>query len=107
MTRNKTHAFLLAAALTLCGGLLASFAPEASAQGAPAPAPQTQKIVKTHFVVVHMLYQSLQVRGLANMQELHTFTYSPQLRYKMQKVFNAGGYQYGDKVVVWHRRGGD
>ena len=41
------------------------------------------------------------------MREIHTFTYSPQIRGKMQNIINAGGYQYGDKVVVWYRRGGD
>ena len=104
MTRNKTHAFLLVAGLVLCGVVLASAAPTASAQSAPAAASQTQKIIKTHFVVLHMLYQSLQVRSLVDMRELHTFTYSPQIRGKMQNILNAGGYQYGDKVVVWYRR---
>jgi hypothetical protein len=23
----------------------------------------------------------------------------------MQKIFNEGGYQYGDKVVVWYQSG--
>src|ERR1017187_5697206 len=104
MTRNKTHAFLLVAGLVLCGVVLARSAPTASAQSAPAAASQTQKIIKTHFVVLHMLYQSLQVRSLVDMRELHTFTYSPQIRGKMQNILNAGGYQYGDKVVVWYRR---
>jgi hypothetical protein len=54
-----------------------------------------------------MLYQSLQVRSLADIRELHTFTYSPAIRDKMQNIFNAGGYQYGDKVVVWYKRGED
>jgi hypothetical protein len=107
MTRNKTHALLLAAALVLGGALLAGFAPEASARSAPTPAPQSQKIIKTHFVVLHTLYQSLQVRSVVDMRELHTFTYSPQIRDQMQKVFNAGGYQYGDKVTVWYRSGTD
>ena len=53
-----------------------------------------------------MLYQSIQVRSLTDMKELHTFTYSPEIRDKMQNIFNAGGYQYGDKVVVWYRHGG-
>lgn len=39
------------------------------------------------------------------MREIHTFTYSPSLHEKMQEIFNAGGYQYGDKVVVWYRQG--
>jgi hypothetical protein len=103
MMRNKTHVFLLAAAIVLCGAVLVSSAPVASAQSAP----QSQKIIKTHFVVLHMLYQSLQVRSVVDMRELHTFTYSPQIRGKMQNILNAGGYQYGDKVVVWYRRGED
>jgi len=107
MTRNKTHALLLAAALAFCGVVLATSAPEASAQSAPAPAPQTQRIIKRHFVVQQMLYQSLQVRSLADRYDLHTFSYSPQIRGKMQNIFNAGGYHYGDKVTVWYRRDGD
>jgi hypothetical protein len=107
MTRNKTHALVLAMALVLCFAGLASSAPEANAQSAPASAPDTQKPIKVRFEVVHMLYQSLQVRSLADMREIHTFTYSPAIRDKMQNIFNAGGYQYGDKVVVWYKRGED
>ncbi len=25
----------------------------------------------------------------------------------MQKVFNAGGYKYGDEVVIWYQQGTD
>jgi|SRR6202049_442194 len=107
MTRNKTRPVVLATALVLCGALLANSAPGASAQSAPASAPQAQKIIKVRFEVLHMLYQAIQVRSLVDMRELHTFTYSPEIRDQMQKVFNAGGYQYGDKVVVWYRSGGD
>jgi hypothetical protein len=107
MTRNKTHALLVAAAVVLCGVVLSSSAPVASAQGVPSPVPESQKIIKVRFEVLHMLYQSIQVRSLVDMRELHTFTYSPEIRDQMQKVFNAGGYQYGDKVVVWYRRGAD
>jgi hypothetical protein len=105
MTRNKTHALLLAAAIALCGMVLAGFAPRTSAQGAPASAPQSEKIIKTHFVVMHMLYQSLQVRSISDARDLHTFTYAPAIRDKMQNILNAGGYQYGDDVVVWYRSG--
>jgi hypothetical protein len=105
MTRNKIHAFSLAAALVVCGVVLASIAPQAGAQGASSSSPQSQKIVKTQFEVLHMLYQSLQVRSIADMRELHTFTYSPAIRDKMQKIFNDGGYQYGDNVVVWYQQG--
>jgi hypothetical protein len=107
MTSNSKFALLLVPALVLCGIVLAGSAPEASAQSAPAPVPQSQKIIKARFEVLHMLYQSIQVRSLVNMRELHTFTYSPEIRDKMQNILNAGGYQYGDKVEVWYRRGGD
>ena len=73
MTRNKTHALSLAAALLLAGVFLASYAQEAGARSAPAPAQQSQKIIKTHFVVMHTLYQALQVRSLVDIYELHTF----------------------------------
>jgi hypothetical protein len=105
MTRNKPHTLSLAVALAFCAAALASSAPVASARPSPAPVPQTQPIIKTRFVVLHMLYQLIQVRSLVDMRELHTFTYSPEIRDKMQNVFNAGGYQYGDKVVVWYQRG--
>jgi hypothetical protein len=107
MTPNKTHAHLLAAALVFGGAILASFAPGAGAQSPPASAPQAQKIIKARFEVLRMLYQSIQVRSLVDMRELHTFTYSPEIRDQMQKVFNAGGYQSGDKLVVWYRQGVD
>jgi len=112
MTRNKNHALLLAAALALCGALLASFTPEASAQtgATQAPAaqdPQTHKIIKMHFVVEHMLLQSLQVHSVTDMRDLRTFSYSPKIRDKMQRIMNAGGYQFGDKVVIWYGRDTD
>jgi hypothetical protein len=107
MTQNKTYVLLSAAALLICLVVAASFTPEASAQSVPAPASQSEKPIKARFEVLHMLYQSLQVRSLADMREIHTFTYTPAIRDKMQSIFNAGGYQYGDKVVVWYKRGGD
>jgi hypothetical protein len=106
MTRNKTYALILTVALVLCAAGLAISAPAAGAQGAPSAVPDSQKIIKTRFEVLHMLYQSIQVRSLADMKELHTFTYSPEIRDQMQNIFNAGGYQYGDQVVVWYHRGG-
>jgi len=107
MTRNKIHALFLVAALALSGAQLGGFTTFASAESMPtvAPAPQTQKIIKTHFIVLHMLYQSLQVRSTTDMREIHTYSYAPALREKMQKIMDAGGYQYGDKVVVWYHSG--
>ncbi len=101
--RNRTHALSLAAAFVLCAALFGGFAPQAFAQGEPAPSDPSQKIIKTRFEVLHMMYQSIQVRSLVDMRELHTFTYAPEIRNEMQSIFNAGGYRYGDKIVVWYK----
>ena len=102
MTRNKSLAPFLAAALALCGLAMAGFAPAASADSSP-----SQKIVKTHYVVVRMSAQLIQVHSLANERELHSFTYAPDVRSKMLSILNAGGYRYGDKVTIWHKSGDD
>jgi membrane-bound inhibitor of C-type lysozyme len=106
-TRNKIRALLLAALIALSGAIVAGLAPEAAFAQNSSPAAQSDKIIKTRFEVVSMQYQSLQVRSLSNQNELHTFTYSPAVRPKMQKVQSAGGYKYGDKVTVWYRAGAD
>jgi hypothetical protein len=107
MRPNKTRAFLLAAAVMVCATALASSIPAATPPASPSPSPQAQQIVKQRFIVVHMLYQSLQVRGVSDFREIHTFRYSPAIHDKMQAIFNAGGYQPGDNVVVWHHSGED
>lgn len=94
-------------ALLLCVAVTAGFAPDARPQNVAPPALQTQKIIKARFEVLHMMYQSLQVRSVSDSRELHTFTYSPGIRDKMLSILNAGGYQYGDKVEVWYKRGED
>jgi Spy/CpxP family protein refolding chaperone len=99
MTRNKTHAFVFASALALSAAFLA-----VSARSAQSPASQSQRTIKSRFEVVQMSYQSIQVRSL-DLREHFTFTYSPEIRDQMQNIFNAGGYQYGDKIVVWHKSG--
>jgi hypothetical protein len=105
MTRNKTRALLLAVALVACGAAPVSSAPAAGAQSASPVSPESQKIIKTQFIVTHMLLQSLQVRSVTDTRDLHTFTYAPGIREQMQEVFNAGGYQDGDHVTIWYRQG--
>jgi hypothetical protein len=102
MMRNKSLAPFLAAALALCGLAMAGFAPAASADNSP-----SEKIVKTEYVVVRMSAQLIQVHSLTNERELHSFTYSPDVRAKLQDIINAGGYHYGDKVTIWHKSGDD
>jgi hypothetical protein len=113
MKRNRNSAFSLAAALALSAALFAGYSPRASARNPAqnaaqnAPDAPSEKLIKTRFEVLHMMYQAIQVRSVTDMREIHTFTYSPELRSQMQEVFNSGGYRYGDKIVVWYKRGGD
>jgi hypothetical protein len=105
MTRNKTPALLLTVWFVLCGVVLANYAPRAMAQSASSAAPQSKPVIKSQFLVERMMNQAIQVRDIAAVPALHTFTYSPEIRDKMQKIFNEGGYQYGDKIVVWYQSG--
>jgi hypothetical protein len=107
MRPNNTRALLLAAALMVCATVSASALPAASSLPSPSPAAQTQQTIKKHFTVLHMFSGSLQVRSLSDFREIHTFQYSPAIQGKMQAMFNAGGYQYGDSVVIWYRSGED
>jgi hypothetical protein len=64
--------------------------------------PAQPKLVKTRFEVLHMFIDTIQVRSLVNGLEIHTFTYTDQIRYGMQAVFEQGGFQYGDLVTIWY-----
>jgi hypothetical protein len=94
---------MFAAIFVLSAAIAASFAPQALSQTAP----PSGKLIKTRFVVLHMMYESLQVRSLTDMREIHTFSYSPAIRAQMQQIHDAGGYQYGDQVVVSYEQGTD
>jgi hypothetical protein len=107
MTPIKNRALRFAALAGLIGILLGSVLPAARGQAGPSSAAPTQQIIKVHYQVVHMGYESIQVSEFTNPRALHTFLYSPAIRGKMQALFNAGGYQYGDRVLVWHQRGGE
>jgi Spy/CpxP family protein refolding chaperone len=84
-------------ALALCAATLS-----VSAQNAP-----DKPVLKGRFEVLHMLYNSVQVRIPGDENHLRTFVYSDAIRDKMQKLFDKGGYQYGDKVEIWYRQGTD
>jgi len=96
MHSNK-FGLLLAVAFACCAISIPAWA-----QGTP-----EHKIVKAHFEVLHMLYNSIQVRSVENMREIHTFAYSDRIRDEMQGLFNQGGYQYGDKVRIWYQPGAE
>ena len=107
---NKNTARLLVVACALC-----ALAFSASAQVTTAPViklkpvhtqqPQQAKPAKTQFEVLHMMTTGIQVRSLVNGLEIHTFTYSDQIRDPMLKLLDQGGYQYGDKVEIQYKPG--
>jgi hypothetical protein len=90
-------------------GLMIAVALAFCAMSIPARAQSTpeHKTVKAHFEVLHMLYNSIQVRSVVDVREIHTFVYSDRIRDEMQSMFNQGGYQYGDKVKIWYQPGAE
>jgi ABC-type sugar transport system substrate-binding protein len=54
--------------------------------------------------VIHFDANSLIVREEANERAIHTFTFAPELKDKMQQLVDAGGYQYGDKVKILYQQ---
>ncbi len=95
-------------------GALCAATPPVRAQVTTAPVikakpvhTQEVKPLKTRFAVLHMMSTAIQVRSLVNEREIHTFTYSPQIRDQMQKLLDQGGYEYGDKVLIQYMPGSD
>jgi hypothetical protein len=106
MTRNRNFALLLVAAFAVSSAAISGRAqitrPPIVIRSKPAPA---VKAVKTRFEVLHMMINAVQVRSLADEREIHTFIYSDQIRDRMQALFNNGGFQYGDHVVIHYLPG--
>jgi hypothetical protein len=50
--------------------------------------------------VIHADNNSIMVRDEKSALTILTFTYTPELRDKMQQILDGGGYQYGDKVRI-------
>jgi hypothetical protein len=103
MKRSKSFAALFLAIGALC-------ATAAPAQGQITSAPSGNsapegKVTKAGFEVLHMMRTGIQVRSLVRPLEIHTFTYSDQIRTEMQNLFDHGGYKYGDKVEIQYKLG--
>jgi hypothetical protein len=82
-------------------GLSAPIVVRSSTPTAPAP-------VKGNWLraeVIHADSNSMVVREQGNGLMIHTFTYTPDLHAKMQKLLDQGGYQYGDKVQILYQHG--
>jgi len=54
---------------------------------------------------LHADGNSMVVSEQGNERVIHTFTYSDQVKAKMQKIIDAGGYQYGDKIKILYTPG--
>jgi hypothetical protein len=107
MTRNKKFSILLVAASAACAAAVPVRAQVTTAPMIKAKSVRTQepKPTKTRFHVLHMMSTAIQVQSLVNEREIHTFTYSDQIRDQMQKLLDKGGYQFGDKVVIQYLPG--
>ncbi|MBZ5641711.1 MAG: hypothetical protein LAO19_03035 [Acidobacteriia bacterium] len=108
MTRNMRAALLCLTTLAVGVAAVSARAQEISTPVITVKSnPPSTKPLKTRFEVVRMFTNSIQVRSLANGMEVHTFLYSDQIRDSMQKLFDQGGYQYGDKVEIWYMQGAE
>jgi hypothetical protein len=107
MTHNKRFSLWFVAAGALCVAGVSARAQVTTAPVIKAKPVHTQqaKPTKTRFEVLHMMTTAIQVRSLANGFEIHTFTYSDQIRDAMRKLLDRGGYQYGDQVVIQYQPG--
>lgn len=55
--------------------------------------------------VIHADRNSMVVREQGNDLAIHTFTYSPDLKTRMEAIADSGGYQTGDKVKILYKQG--
>jgi len=108
--RNNIRAVLLAAAATavlvlpqaVCAQQIDTSKPIVVRQSEPKP-----KRVKFTGYVQHMNNAQITVRSKDNELAIRTFTYSPEIRERIQEVLDLGGFQYGDKVTIEHEAGKD
>lgn len=69
--------------------------------------PPKVKILRLRAEVIHFDSRSITVQEQGNSLYVHTFTFAPGIQDKMQKVSDAGGYQYGDQVEIRYADGGN
>jgi hypothetical protein len=68
--------------------------------GSALAAKPKQKTAVFRGEVVRFDSVSITVRNAKEPLRLHTFTYTAELREKIIKMLETGGYQYGDKVKI-------
>ena len=99
---------ILAAAFAFAAGLALAAAPvRAQMSDTPAIVVKQQPVKKVwlNAVVIHADNNSIMVHDAKNSLAVTTFTFSPALRDKMQKILDNGGYQSGDRVKILYEPG--
>ncbi len=66
-----------------------------------------KRIAKFKGEVLSMTNVQIIVRSRDNERVIRTFTYTPEMREKMQQIIDRGGYQHGDRVEIQHEPGSD
>jgi len=69
--------------------------------------PKTPQVARFQGEVLHADSASIIVRDRKDSRFIRTFTYSPKVRDKMEKVIARGGFQFGDKVEIRFQPGQD
>ena len=64
-----------------------------------------KKIERFKGEVLSMNSVQIIVRSQANERVIQTFSFTPELREKMQQIIDQGGYQHGDRVEIHHEPG--
>jgi hypothetical protein len=72
-----------------------------------APKPEQIKPAKFAGEVVLANTQAITVRSRDDERLVRTFHYADAIRGDMQKIFDQGGYHYGDKVEIAYAPGSD
>ncbi len=66
------------------------------------PKPKLTGLDKFEGFVMHANNAQITVRAKGNDMAIRTFPLSQEASAKMQKIIDKGGYQYGDKVIVYY-----
>ncbi|MGH9691169.1 MAG: hypothetical protein ACRD4C_08865 [Candidatus Acidiferrales bacterium] len=91
---------LLAAIAFPCAPARAQMSPSAPVVVRNASGAASAQAAWLHAKVIRADRHSIMVQEQGNGRMVHTFTYSQRLQPQMQKIMDAGGYQYGDKVRI-------
>ncbi len=98
---KSSRVFAAAAASLL--GLVWAAGPAYAQVSTSAPVVVKQRPSKSVWMkaeVIHADARTIIVREQENERAIHTFTFSPKIQDKMQRIFDQGGYQSGDKVRI-------